>query len=194
MDTVHRHRKPVVVSVSVVSGADAVYNKFAQVMDLGGVPTFLTAGQAMSCLNTFIRYRLVRERNLYGEWLKEESRMSDRAANPFERFYSTAARGMTRSVIRELLKFTNRPGLISFAGGLPHPGTFPSREHGPDLRRAAGEAAQLRPAVRDHGGHRRPCASCWPPSCASRGWSCGRTSWSSPPPRSSRWTWWARSC
>jgi acyl-CoA synthetase (NDP forming) len=72
VDTVHRHRKPVVVSVNVVSGADAVYNKFAQVMDLGGVPTFLTAGQAMTCLNTFIRYRLVREKNLYGEWLKEE--------------------------------------------------------------------------------------------------------------------------
>ncbi len=72
VDTVHRHRKPVVVSVNVVSGADAVYNKFAQVMDLGGVPTFLTAGQAMACLNTFIRYRLVREKNIYSEWLKEE--------------------------------------------------------------------------------------------------------------------------
>ncbi len=46
----------------------------------------------------------------------------------FERFFSTAAAGMTRSVIRELLKFANRPGLISFAGGLPHPGTFPARE------------------------------------------------------------------
>jgi 2-aminoadipate transaminase len=39
--------------------------------------------------------------------------------------FSVAARRMSRSVIRELLKLTNRPGLISFAGGLPHPGSFP---------------------------------------------------------------------
>jgi 2-aminoadipate transaminase len=49
-------------------------------------------------------------------------------AQGFDRFFSTAAAGMTRSVIRELLKFANRPELISFAGGLPHPGTFPARE------------------------------------------------------------------
>jgi 2-aminoadipate transaminase len=29
------------------------------------------------------------------------------------------------SVIRELLKFTNKPGLISFAGGMPDPSAFP---------------------------------------------------------------------
>ena len=39
--------------------------------------------------------------------------------------FSVAARRMSRSVIRELLKLTTRPGLISFAGGLPHPGSFP---------------------------------------------------------------------
>jgi 2-aminoadipate transaminase len=32
---------------------------------------------------------------------------------------------MSRSIIRELLKLTNRPGLISFAGGLPFAGSFP---------------------------------------------------------------------
>src|SRR5574344_939360 len=32
------------------------------------------------------------------------------------------------SVIRELLKFTNKPGLISFAGGMPDPGAFPTKE------------------------------------------------------------------
>ena len=42
--------------------------------------------------------------------------------------FSVAARRMSRSVIRELLKLTNRPGLISFAGGLPHPGGFPVEE------------------------------------------------------------------
>ncbi|KPJ89226.1 MAG: hypothetical protein AMS17_02695 [Spirochaetes bacterium DG_61] len=70
VQTVHRHRKPVVVSANVVSGADAAYNKFGQVMDAGGVPTFLTAERAMTCLNEFIRYKLVKEKNLISEWLK----------------------------------------------------------------------------------------------------------------------------
>jgi 2-aminoadipate transaminase len=35
---------------------------------------------------------------------------------------------MKRSAIRELLKLTNKPGLISFAGGLPSPLTFPIKE------------------------------------------------------------------
>jgi 2-aminoadipate transaminase len=35
------------------------------------------------------------------------------------------ARKMNPSVIREILKVTERPGIISFAGGLPSPKTFP---------------------------------------------------------------------
>jgi 2-aminoadipate transaminase len=35
---------------------------------------------------------------------------------------------MKRSVIRELLKLTHKPGLISFAGGLPSPESFPVDE------------------------------------------------------------------
>jgi 2-aminoadipate transaminase len=34
-------------------------------------------------------------------------------------------RKMTSSAIRDLLKLTERPGIISFAGGLPSPKTFP---------------------------------------------------------------------
>ena len=68
--TVHKHKKPTVVSVNVVSGSDAVYNRFGQVMDSGGVPTYLTAERAMVCLNQFVRYRLVKERNLHAEWLR----------------------------------------------------------------------------------------------------------------------------
>ena len=33
--------------------------------------------------------------------------------------------GMNPSVIRDLLKVTERPGIVSFAGGLPSPATFP---------------------------------------------------------------------
>jgi 2-aminoadipate transaminase len=40
-------------------------------------------------------------------------------------FYSASARVMSRSLIRELLKLTRRGGIISFAGGLPDPSTFP---------------------------------------------------------------------
>ena len=38
------------------------------------------------------------------------------------------AEKMNPSVIREILKVTERPGIISFAGGLPSPKTFPVAE------------------------------------------------------------------
>ncbi len=41
---------------------------------------------------------------------------------------SDAARGMKKSAIRELLKLTKDPEIISFAGGLPAPETFPIEE------------------------------------------------------------------
>ncbi len=39
--------------------------------------------------------------------------------------YGIHARRVKKSVIRELLKLTNKPGMISFAGGLPDPKAFP---------------------------------------------------------------------
>ena len=42
--------------------------------------------------------------------------------------FSISARRMSRSIIRELLKLANKPQIISFAGGLPSPQTFPSAE------------------------------------------------------------------
>lgn len=45
-----------------------------------------------------------------------------------KRRYSISARRMSRSIIRELLKLANKPGIISFFGGLPNPETFPSGE------------------------------------------------------------------
>ena len=41
---------------------------------------------------------------------------------------ATVNRRTKASVIRELLKITNKPEIISFAGGLPAPETFPSKE------------------------------------------------------------------
>ncbi len=43
-------------------------------------------------------------------------------------FYSKAAINMKRSEIRELLKISRRPDIISFAGGLPDPLTFPVKD------------------------------------------------------------------
>jgi 2-aminoadipate transaminase len=44
------------------------------------------------------------------------------------KFYSKNAKSMIRSEIRELLKLTRQPGVISFGGGLPSPETFPVKE------------------------------------------------------------------
>jgi 2-aminoadipate transaminase len=43
-------------------------------------------------------------------------------------FYSKNALNMKRSEIRELLKYTRKPEIISFAGGLPAPQTFPLKD------------------------------------------------------------------
>src|SRR5690242_14086384 len=43
----------------------------------------------------------------------------------YERRLSETARAAKASDIRELLKLTARPDMISFAGGLPDPGLFP---------------------------------------------------------------------
>lgn len=45
-----------------------------------------------------------------------------------ETILSDSAKGMKRSVIRELLKLTQKPEIISFAGGLPAPNSFPIEE------------------------------------------------------------------
>jgi 2-aminoadipate transaminase len=42
-----------------------------------------------------------------------------------DRFLSDSGKRMRPSVIREILKHLNKPGMISFAGGLPAPETFP---------------------------------------------------------------------
>jgi len=46
----------------------------------------------------------------------------------YEQFFSTNAKNMKKSEIRELLKLTTKPGVISFAGGLPAPDLFPVEE------------------------------------------------------------------
>ena len=45
--------------------------------------------------------------------------------NPFQWHFSERASQMQSSFIREILKVTQQPEIISFAGGLPSPATFP---------------------------------------------------------------------
>ncbi|MBN2018371.1 MAG: PLP-dependent aminotransferase family protein [Candidatus Cloacimonetes bacterium] len=46
----------------------------------------------------------------------------------FDELFSINSRRMKKSVIRELLKLTAKPEIISFAGGLPSPDSFPVEE------------------------------------------------------------------
>ncbi|MFN7444917.1 MAG: PLP-dependent aminotransferase family protein, partial [Curvibacter sp.] len=54
--------------------------------------------------------------------------MNARLPTPFPWALSERASQMSASVLRELLKVTERPDVISFAGGLPSPRTFPVAE------------------------------------------------------------------
>jgi 2-aminoadipate transaminase len=47
---------------------------------------------------------------------------------PWEYRYAHRTQKMGSSVIRELLKLTEQPDIISFAGGLPAPEVFPVKE------------------------------------------------------------------
>lgn len=60
-----------------------------------------------------------------------------------ESIFSTNAKGMKRSAIRELLKLTADPEIISFAGGLPSPQSFQVEE----LKEVIAEVMENEPAV-----------------------------------------------
>jgi len=57
--------------------------------------------------------------------------------------FSVNSKGMKRSAIRELLKLTQRPEVISFAGGLPSPDSFPVDE----LKEIINEMMEKEPAL-----------------------------------------------
>ena len=65
-------------------------------------------------------------------------------AAEWEPAYATRAERMRASEIRELLKLLDRPGIISFAGGIPDPALFPVSKRRPPTRRCS---AMCRPPV-----------------------------------------------
>jgi 2-aminoadipate transaminase len=56
----------------------------------------------------------------------------------FDRFFSGSSQVMKKSSIREILKLTQQPEMISFAGGLPSPDSFPID----DIRKIASEVLE----------------------------------------------------
>ncbi|MBI9104546.1 MAG: acetate--CoA ligase family protein [Spirochaetales bacterium] len=69
-DIAARSSKPMVVSLTATSGGGNIYGRLGSIMESGGLPTFPSAEQAMSYLNEFIRYHLIRDKNLLTEWMK----------------------------------------------------------------------------------------------------------------------------
>jgi len=61
----------------------------------------------------------------YSENLALFDEKEELMADTFNRFFSDASHLMKKSAIREILKLTQRPDMISFAGGLPSPDSFP---------------------------------------------------------------------
>lgn len=59
---------------------------------------------------------------------KPNSELDGQWTTDWTQTYSHRAQRMTSSVIRELLKYTQQPDVISFAGGMPAPSSFPIRE------------------------------------------------------------------
>ncbi len=61
----------------------------------------------------------------------------------WESRYALRTRGLTSSIIRELLKFTQRPEVISFAGGLPAAEYFPVERFQEACQRVLAEQARV---------------------------------------------------
>ncbi len=68
---VKKYKKPVIVSIGVEPGDD-LYSSLSRILDSGGVPTFSSAEKAMKYLNAFIRYKLIKEKHIMSEWIKDE--------------------------------------------------------------------------------------------------------------------------
>ncbi len=68
---VRKYKKPVIASVGLETGG-GIYRRLTQILDSGGIPAFSSAEKAMKYLNAFIRYKLIKEKNIMSEWLKTE--------------------------------------------------------------------------------------------------------------------------
>jgi acyl-CoA synthetase (NDP forming) len=69
---VRKYKKPVIASTGIESAAGGNYSRLSEILDAGGVPAFSSAEKAMKYLNAFFRYKLIKEKNIMSEWLRQE--------------------------------------------------------------------------------------------------------------------------
>ena len=106
---------------------------------------------------------------------------------PWAQRYALRTHNMSSSVIRELLKFTQQPDLISFAGGLPAPELFPIEQMKAACDVVLSELGRERcntapPKVMCH------CARCWRGTWRAMASRSKSKISSSRPAHSRRWT------
>ena len=73
-------------------------------------------------------------------------------ATPWKSRYAQRNQRMGRSIIRELLKYTQQPDIISFAGGMPAPELLPTERTQEAACRVLSEHGAQALAVWPHGG------------------------------------------
>ena len=103
-----------------------------------------------------------------------------------------ASRAVPSSVIRDLLALTERPGVISFAGGLPAPGAVRRRGRPGLVRRGAGRGRTPRRCSTRRRRATGRCATPSPPATPSAGCPPTAPTSSSPPAPSRASTCWPR--
>ncbi len=69
---VRKYKKPVIASTGIESSSGGDFSMLNEILDAGGVPSFSSAEKAMKYLNAFIRYKLIKEKNIMSEWLRQE--------------------------------------------------------------------------------------------------------------------------
>jgi 2-aminoadipate transaminase len=83
------------------------------------------------------------------------------------------AQRLNPSVIREILKITERPGIISLAGGLPAPESFPVQAMREACERVLADTPREALQYAASEGLAR-CAIGWPRICGHRACRCNR--------------------
>ena len=107
---------------------------------------------------------------------------------PWAQRYALRTHNMGSSAIRELLKLTQQPDLISFAGGLPAPELFPIEEMKAACDVVLSEAGPQAPAIQHHRRLRAAARHAGAAHGALRHQGRTATTSSSRPARSRRWT------
>ncbi|MDX9801831.1 MAG: acetate--CoA ligase family protein [Spirochaetia bacterium] len=69
---VKKFKKPVIASTGIESSSGGNFSMLNEILDAGGIPSFSSAEKAMKYLNAFIRYKLIKEKNIMSEWLRQE--------------------------------------------------------------------------------------------------------------------------